>query len=239
MYLKIDIAMAQKAITSKDAFDTLALAIYLKGKYTNSILYHHSARELKAITHLGTEKIKRLIQYGERSKVFIPTDNGLRIAKLHTSKRCIRIEKGLSIKDIQKEIRKALILNKANQVYFVKNTIVKASGDGRLTKSELKVYRKFRNSMDFAVNRFDGTIRKAKLARMVNCSRTSLNAIVKDMEKDKLIKVSPSFIVCDTCRGKINTARLNEFGDEFYAVRRGNFILKQVGNTYTPIVDVR
>lgn len=240
-YIKIDIHAIEESIKSKDAFNALCLATFFKARYANSVVYKHSAREIKAITHLGTERLSKCLKTGQRLGLLFFSGDSMRITKLHRSCfRYICIERGSSFKDIAKVFRKGLILNKVNQINFVKNMVVKAdSPDSKFTKNELRKYRRIKTHVNFANKESLGTIRKSSLARLVNISKSSTGNLLKEMKLEGLIEIRPTFVQVGLSDRKVDLSLLNMYRDSWYMTRRGSDFYFQTGNTYIPLVVVK
>jgi hypothetical protein len=241
MYIKIDINTIEKCIKNKRTFDALCLAVFFKARYANSIVYKHSARDIKAITHLGSERFSKCLKDGEKLGFFSYGNDTIKVNKLHIGNyRYIRVERNSSFKDIQNTLREGIILNRVNQIQFVKNIVVKAdSPNYRFSKKELRQYKEVRGYVDYANKDLLGSIRKSSLARLVGMSKSSVTNLINKMKEKHLISVEPMYITIGKVEGAFDIIRINAYRDSWFVTRRENELLYQIGNHYTPLVEVK
>lgn len=242
MYIKVDIRLVQKYIRNKNAFDALCLAVLFKTRYGNSLIYNHTAREMKAITHLGTDKLKRCIKNGFKLKLYSTHKRGYtRIRRVHFGNfRFIRVSKDATFKEIVATLREGLILNRASQARFVKDIIDKAGNPDRpLSKKELEAYKKCRNYVHGDKIGL-GTMTKRSIAKMVRLSKSSVNNIIRRMKSNRLIDVLPCLVPLEVeFSGGLSLADMNSYEDRWYVLRRGHSLYRQMGNYYLPTFDVK
>jgi len=241
MYIKVDIQLAQKHIRNKDAFDAFCLAVLFKARYGNSLIYKHTAREMKSITHLGTDKIKRCIRNGFKLNLYSEERGRIRVRKVHFGNyRFIRIRKDSTFKEIVAALREGLILNRASQARFVKDIIDKASiPDRPLSKKEMKAYKECRSYV-YGDKTGLGTMTKKSIAKMVSMSKSSADNIIRRMKSKRLITVRPCIVPLEgEYAGRVSLADLNLYEDAWYVTRCGHSLFRQLGNYYLPTFDVK
>ena len=241
MYIKVDIRLAQKHIRNKNAFDAFCLAVLFKARYGNSLIYKHTAREMKSITHLGTDKIKRCIRNGLKLNFYSEERGRIRVRKVHFGNyRFIRIREDSTFKEIVATLREGLILNRASQARFVKDIIDKASiPDRSLSKKEMKAYKECRSYV-YGDKTGLGTMTKKSIAKMVSMSKSSADNIIRRMKSKRLITVRPCIVPLEgECAGRVSLADLNLYEDAWYVTRCGHSLFRQLGNYYLPTFDVK
>jgi hypothetical protein len=59
------------------------------------------------------------------------------------------------------------------------------------------------------------------------------------MKEKHLISVEPMYITIGKVEGAFDIIRINAYRDSWFVTRRENELLYQIGNHYTPLVEVK
>lgn len=225
------------AIQRKETFDALCLAILIKSKYTNSILYSHSVRELKEITHLGRERYNACIAIGLKVGYFSRQKEDIKVRKFHIgSQRFIKIPKGImTMTEIRAFLRKQLIINRANQISWVKNIVNKGQSDSKkVSKRVMDAYRKLQNqtTMDLTSTDTIGTITNKTLAKFLHCSVTSVHTLLKQLVKEGKIRIVATYKELDLKKKlPLYKGYIPDYEGDFFVIKHEGKTTMQMGNT--------
>ena len=61
--IRVSIPYIQQAMASKEEFEAVAFCLFMKLNFTSSEIHNATVRRLKELTHLGSDKLKRLTNY--------------------------------------------------------------------------------------------------------------------------------------------------------------------------------
>ena len=61
--IRVSIPYIQEAMASKEEFDALAFCLFVKLSITSSEIHKATVRRLKELTHMGSDRLKRIVGY--------------------------------------------------------------------------------------------------------------------------------------------------------------------------------
>ena len=61
--IRVSIPYIQEAMASKEEFDALAFCLFVKLSITSSEIQNATVRHLKELTHMGSDRLKRVIDF--------------------------------------------------------------------------------------------------------------------------------------------------------------------------------
>lgn len=221
--LRISSAIVKEAVVDKDRFEGLCFSILIKAKFTNSLLYAHSIREMKSIFGMGQTKLKRVlnnaIKFGYITK---EGDSYRSLSLIRKKSRVFRISPSPSFKDIDYTLRGVCMKDKVLGMEFFRNTIYNSR---RGTLASIKENRKKikRYGMHQENNTFNGSISKGRLSKVLCCSKSKLNKVIRSLVQGREIEVVVNTLKIDA---------LSRWGMVSYNDFVGKFFIRQTGNEF-------
>ena len=194
--LRIGVHILEEAIQSESRLEALAMAIQFKGLFTSSALHSRSYREMKDVFSMGYNKLKRAItnaiEYG-----YIRKQGNLFIANKISGRNYVKLEfsdfdKSNSNLRIQKELRKAYLVNYLRKREKLEHTVNKARGYG--SPRDCKKAIKLLNKYGIDKNSFIGGTSYNRIAEVLGISRNSSIKLIQELEDQGIIRRMLNFV---------------------------------------------
>lgn len=198
----IDPNIVLNAMDSKEALDALALCCMVKLTFADSLVKDASVRRMMKIFHISYGRCVKAIEEGIRHGVFVRDGNGLRASRIKTKRQhCVPLDipttdiKGecpIGIAKMCDQLRGAVLYNHIAKQNDLRDTIRLARDPKR---GELKPMRRAKARLrkkgvcvdDRSANEVV-RLSYAKVASMLNVSKTKAKTIIKRLRDKGLIR---------------------------------------------------
>lgn len=198
----IDTRIAQDAMDSKEALDALALCCMVKLTFADSLVKDASVRRMMRIFHISYGRCVKAVEEGIRLGFFVRDGKGLRAARIKTKRQhCVPLDipttdkKGecpIGIAKMRDQLRGAVLYNHIAKQNDLRDTIRLARDPMR---GELKSMRRAKARLrkkgvcvdDRSANEVV-RLSYAKVASMLNVSKTKAKTIIKRLREKGLVK---------------------------------------------------
>ena len=198
----IDIRFAQDALGSKESLDALALCCMIKLTFADSLVKDASVRRMMKLFHISYGRCVKAIEKGIEIGLFVKDGKGLRASRIKTVKKhCIPLDipttgnKGecpISITKMCNQLRGAVLYNHIAKQNDLRDTIRLACDPERGELESMKRakarLRKKGVCVDERSAREVVRLSYAKVASMLNVSRTKAKTMVKRLRDKGLVK---------------------------------------------------
>lgn len=198
----IDPKIAQDVMDSKMSLDALALCCMVKLTFADSLVKDASVRRMMKIFHISYGRCVKAIEEGIRHGVFVRDGKGLRASRIKTKRQhCVPLDipttdiKGecpIGIAKMCDQLRGAVLYNHIAKQNDLRDTIRLARDPKR---GELKPMRRAKARLrkkGVCVNNRSANevvrLSYAKVASMLNVSKTKAKAIIKRLRDKGLVK---------------------------------------------------
>lgn len=190
--IRVSIPYIREAMASKDEFEALAFCLLVKLNVTSSTIHDATYRRLKEVTHMGSDRIRRILDFCTEHGMATFKEGTLIIGKLCTEGRELykfnfryakRHGKGLNffitLAKVKDMLRRAVLSDHIKRVENIRQT-------SKLTfnPQNLREYRKGRKLVRrLAVWGCDFFISNKRLANIAQCSVSKMQGIKRGMIK--------------------------------------------------------
>lgn len=234
--VRVSIPYIQEVMASKDEFDALAFCLFVKLNLTSSEIHNAKVRRLKQVTHMGSDRLKRIINFCvERGMITVKNDI-LKVNKLSQDGGCLykfrytykkrnkrrKLIFGLTLAKVKDMLRRAVVANHVRKVENIREQSLLT-----LHPATTKEYRKGKRFVrKLSVWGLDFYISNGRLADIANCSLSKLRTIKASMIKyGELERIYSNTFVCKDEK-LINACSYNKY------YREGSFLFKTKNGVY-------
>jgi len=241
----------KRGINDKPFLEALSFSICLKLKFRSSSLHNPTIESIKHHFHCGTTKAMRVLRKAldeglvvKRDghliavdlKVYDQVTNYLRLGR-ETYTFSKGITKDIRLTDIEKRLRKLLMLNLMGKKADVVDKYIKAKGQKTCSVKEYKQAKRALEHMQLRPQKDPRGLSKSRLAHEVGVCRTTAIKYCKQMERKgvisqhqhiELANIKPQSLPCGAVNGMYRT----ESGEFFFTSKKGD-VFKQYANIFT------
>ena len=241
--IRVSIPYIQKAMASKEEFDALAFCLFVKLSFTSSEIHDVKVRRLKEITHMGSDRLKRITKYCIEHGMIVVENSIMKVNKLckegkHLYKFKYSYRKrnkkhglniSLTLTKVKDMLRRAVLANHIRKIGNIREQVV-------LTKNPttMSEYRKGKIIVRrLSVWGLDFFISNKRLADIAKCSVSKVRAIKNSMLLHGELEQKESItLICEN----VKTFNIKEYrkyyDDACFLFRKDGGVYKQNPNIY-------
>lgn len=236
-------------MTSKEALDALALCCMVKLTFADSLVKDASVRRMMKIFHLSYGRCVKTIEEGIRLGFFVRDGKGLRASRIKTKKQyCVPLDipttdtKGecpIGIAKMRDQLRGAVLYNHIAKQNDLRDTIRLArdpkKGELNSMRRAMARLRKKGVCVDDRSANEVARLSYAKIASILNVSRTKAKTIVKRLRDKGLVKRVLQFeetgLHLDEFSKELQKG-YSKYGNRGFVVLCGGMVCLQLANAY-------
>lgn len=234
----------QEALASKQDFDVLAFCLLVKLNLTNAEISNATYRRLKEVTHLGTERLRRIIQRGTETGRLAINNGKLVVNRISDAtkgyafrfknkyaKRTkkVKLQFNLTLTQVKDMLRRAVVANHVRMVENIRETSLLT-----INPKNVREYRKGKRLLRrLRVWGFTFSISNRRFAEVANCSISKVRDVKRKMiERNELERKYNNTLVCDDAKQFDIKAYAKCYDDACFLFRDNGKVYKHNANSY-------
>ena len=241
--IRVSIPYIQQAMASKEEFEALAFCLFVKLNFTSSEIQNATVRRLKELTHLGSDRLKRITNYCVEQGM-ITIDNGtMKFNKLNQDGRYLYkfrhsyrkrnkrfgVTFNLTITKVKDMLRRAILANHLKKVEDIREQALLTKNP--TTMNELRRGRRIvRRLSVWGLNFF---VSNRRLAEVAGCGISKARQIKKGMiDSGELERLYSNTLICDDERKFYISEYRRYYDDECFLFIMDGKVYKHNPNVY-------